>query len=244
MNWSTKKAIAFDLGYTLVTNNRVQLHQQFLRNQGIELEEEIIRRAYHLADKKFMRAYPKVISTGWDYYFPWFVGKVNFLLGHQFNLIEQTNFMKQEIDRLWQSGQSFWTPFPWTVDTLQKLREQNFRLALLSNWDASARPILSFLELDELFDVIIISDEFGCEKPDPSIFQELLLQLNCSSEEVVYVGDNYYDDVPGAAEVGIATLLLNPYGRLGMEELNYTPVVPDIRHLLELLPLHSHAAYE
>jgi len=243
VDWSQKKAISFDLGYTLITNKRAHIHYQFLQSKGIELEESDIARTYHLIDKEFMRLFPKVISTGWYQYFPWFVGRVNYELGHCFNLVEQNHFFIQKLEQMKGSIELYWYPFSWTRNTLEELRKRGYKLALLSNWDETARPLLRKLDLDSLFDVIIISDEFGKEKPEPSIFSNMLSQLNCRAEEVVYVGDNYYDDVPGAAEVGIETIILNPYDKLGMEELNYEWIIPDIQQLLVMTPAtleHNH----
>jgi putative hydrolase of the HAD superfamily len=241
VDWRNKKVIAFDLGYTLVTNDRAKLHQRYLQSQGIDTDIRSIEMAYHVVDKEFMRIYPKVISTGWNQYFPWFVGRVNYELKHCFNLIEQTEFMSNEVVSNAETD-LFWKPFPWTVEVLEQLKHKGYRIALLSNWDSSARSILAKLGLDSLFEVIVISDEVGCEKPEAIIFEELLRQLNCTAKEVLYVGDNYYDDVPGAQSVGMETIVLNPYNKAGMEELSYEPILSDIRSLLEYVPNRNEPA--
>ena len=45
------------------------------------------------------------------------------------------------------------------------------------------------------------------------------------------MGDNYYDDVKGASQLGIRTLLINPSQRFGIEELDYPYVISDIREV-------------
>lgn len=224
-----KRVIAFDLGYTLVTNDRTRLHRQYLLRLGISVEPEAIARAYHVVIKEFMRRYPKAISMDWRQFLPWLLGRVNFELGHRLDLIEQTEFMLG----VSAGAEHFWRPFPWATDVLRQIRQRGYRLALLSNWDLGARAVLRSLELDSYFEVIVISSEVGFEKPDVRIFHALLAELNCSPDEVVYVGDNYYDDVVGANAAGIEAVLLNPYDNLGIEELDFSPVVPDIRSLLE-----------
>ncbi|MBS3984813.1 MAG: HAD-IA family hydrolase [Selenomonadales bacterium] len=231
MQFRDKRVIAFDLGYTLVTNDRASVHQHYLLRHGVSVEQEAIARAYHVVIKEFMRRYPKAISMDWRQFLPWLLGRVNFELGHRLDLIEQTEYMFG----MSAGRDHIWRPFPWTTDTLLKIGERGYRIALLSNWDLSARAVLRSLELDSYFEVTVISSEVGCEKPDARIFHELLKQLHCGPDEVLYVGDNYYDDVIAAQAAGIAAVLLNPYGSLGIEELDFSPVVPDIRSLLEMI---------
>ncbi|MEK3733553.1 HAD family hydrolase [Paenibacillus sp. FSL M8-0334] len=233
MNWSNKTIIAFDLGYTLVTNDRVKHYHQYLKEKNIDMNVSEVEQAFHLIDKKFMREYPKVISTGWNAYFPWFLGLVNFHLKLTFDLVEQCEFIKQAAVK---QGPPFWKPFPWTFEVLAALQARSYQLALLSNWDHSARPILGNLGLTDYFETIIISDEFGCEKPDVEIFRELLRQTGSPPENILYVGDNYYDDAVGALQAGIDTVILNPYERIGIEETDHPHVVNSIRDLLTLLP--------
>ena len=47
--------------------------------------------------------------------------------------------------------------------------------------------------------------------------------------ECLYVGDNYYDDAVGASAAGMRTLLINPPGRLGIEELKFPDVIESIQ---------------
>ena len=77
--------------------------------------------------------------------------------------------------------------------------------------------------------------QVGVEKPDPRIFRQALELSGDSPEECLYVGDNYYDDGVGAAQVGMAFCILNPAGRLGIEELDIPWCVPDIRQVGEVL---------
>ncbi|MBT9134577.1 MAG: (S)-2-haloacid dehalogenase 4A [Firmicutes bacterium] len=230
MELRSKGVIAFDLGYTLLTNDRAKVHQQYLHHQGVNTDLDSIVLAYHIVDKEFMRSYPKVISTGGKQYYPWFVGRVNFELKHCFDLVEQTAFMLNII-----ASAPLWKPFPWAIEVLEQIKHKGYRLALLSNWDASARSILRSVGLDAFFEVILISSEVGYEKPDARIFHKLLSELRCTADEVVYVGDNYYDDVIGAQALGIDAVLVNPYGKIGIEELDFAPILPDVRSLLEHL---------
>lgn len=240
MSWSNKTIIAFDLGYTLVTNDRAKHYCQYAQKKNIRLDFNQVEQAFHLVDKQFMRQYPKVISTGFNAYFPWFLGLVNFHLRLTCDLVEQSEFIREEMLR---QGPPYWKPFPWTMEVLSQLKERAYRLALLSNWDKSARPILQKLQLTDYFETIIISEEFGCEKPDVRIFHELLRQIGSLPEDILYVGDNYYDDAAGASMAGIDTVILNRYERLGIEETDHPHVVSSIRDLLAFLPAREKAGH-
>ncbi len=62
--------IWFDLGYTLVYQEREKEYQQFWLEQGIELSLEDIEEAYHLTDKLFMREYPGALGKQIHTYMP------------------------------------------------------------------------------------------------------------------------------------------------------------------------------
>ena len=75
------------------------------------------------------------------------------------------------------------------------------------------------------------------EKPDAAIFDAALRQTGYDAGQVLFVGDNYYDDVVGAQKVGIDCLLLAPYGTLGMEEIHHPYTVPQLADIGGVLGL-------
>lgn len=50
---------------------------------------------------------------------------------------------------------------------------------------------------------IVTSEEAGCEKPHPYMFELALRKLNLRSNEVCMIGDNYKKDILGAQYLGI-----------------------------------------
>lgn len=64
------------------------------------------------------------------------------------------------------------------------------------------------LKLEELFDSIIYTDQYGKEYWKPNVFgyKLVLEELNLLPEETVYIGDNPYKDFIGAKKVGIPTV--------------------------------------
>ena len=49
------------------------------------------------------------------------------------------------------------------------------------------------------------------------------------------MGDNYYDDVVGCRKVGMRSLIVNRFGRLGTEEITDCDFITGLGELLALL---------
>lgn len=68
--------------------------------------------------------------------------------------------------------------------------------------------MLRYFELREKFDRIFVSDEVGYEKPDPRFFKTIFDQLGLEPHEAAMLGNNPKNDLVGASNAGIGTLLL------------------------------------
>jgi HAD superfamily hydrolase (TIGR01549 family) len=128
------------------------------------------------------------------------------------------------------------TAMPGAVETLAVLREQGYRVGLISNtiWpaefhieDLAALGILPHVEhLD-------FSGELGYWKPNPRIFQHALSGLSCVPAQAVFVGDNPREDIQGAQQVGMRAVWMRS------AEFPLGAVRPDatIEALVELSPI-------
>lgn len=225
--------IWFDLGLTLVGNNRAGDYKEVLSKFGVEKSKEEIELAYHMADKLFMKEYPNILGKAPNTFMPWYLGILNYKLGIQLDIFEVINQIKKVKSKY--ENESFWQAFDFTRDTLMKLKDMGIKLGLISNWDMSCRNVLRENNLIESFDTIIISAELGCEKPSRKIFEEALKKGEAFAHSSLYVGDNYYDDVVGAAKVGMKCLLINPFEKRGIEELDHPYIIKDIREVLKFV---------
>ncbi|MCY3744033.1 MAG: HAD-IA family hydrolase [Candidatus Poribacteria bacterium] len=97
------------------------------------------------------------------------------------------------------------------VPTLQRFRDEGFKLAIVSNWDTPLDPLTERLGIAEYFDAIVASHDarVRSEKPDSHIFNYALAAVGVSAEEVVHVGDTYEADIIGARDVRIRPILLD-----------------------------------
>ena len=120
------------------------------------------------------------------------------------------------------------------VPTLQRFRDEGFKLAIVSNWDTPLDPLTERLGIAEYFDAIVAShDARVCsEKPDPHIFNYALAAVGVSAEEAVHVGDTYQADIVGAKGVGIRPILLD---RDGTQADRWDETIQRLSELPEML---------
>jgi putative hydrolase of the HAD superfamily len=99
--------------------------------------------------------------------------------------------------------------FEETVATLNHLRDEGYRLGIISNWEAWLPTLLTITGIAPFFDHIVISGVCGLEKPDPRIFMLALDEGGYRPDEVVYIGDRPAHDVEPAVKAGIRPILLD-----------------------------------
>jgi putative hydrolase of the HAD superfamily len=219
--------IWFDLGYTLVYLNREERLQQVLKEQGIEKTMEEVALAYHLTDKYFMREYPGLLGKERKHYASQYQQALHHYLGIE---DKEIHYHPMKIQK---NREKLWRAFPETLHTLQQLKQAGVGVGLISNWNDTARSVLKETEIYPLLDHIVISSELNIEKPDKRIFEHAIEQSGVPAEKSLYVGDNYYDDVVGSRKVGMDSILINPYGKTGIEELgDQVPVIGNIKDLI------------
>lgn len=91
------------------------------------------------------------------------------------------------------------------------------------------RAKLELLELVDLVDFAVVSEEFGVAKPDPTIFREALRLTGVSAANAVFVGDSAEFDMAGARAAGIASVWVNRH------DLPWTePGLPPTRQIRSL----------
>ncbi|QFF99987.1 pyrophosphatase PpaX [Psychrobacillus glaciei] len=96
-------------------------------------------------------------------------------------------------------------PFDGVVDTLYKLKEQGYKLAVVSTKrrDMIDRGI-QLMECGNLFDTIVGLDDVKNAKPDPEPIELALTRLGVEKEHALMIGDNLHDIV-GGQRAGVDT---------------------------------------
>jgi len=100
--------------------------------------------------------------------------------------------------------------FPGVLELLVSLRARAIALGLVTNGFAEThREKIALLQIEQVFDEIIIADEVGMVKPDPRIFAHVCERLGVQAVTTVMVGDRYDRDILGAQAAGLQTVWLN-----------------------------------
>lgn len=100
---------------------------------------------------------------------------------------------------------------PGAIPLLESLKP-NVKTAIVTNHLVAEQiEKLQACNLANLLDELIISEEVGATKPNPTIFKVALQRLGYEPREVVMIGDTWATDIVGATNVGISTFWLNRY---------------------------------
>jgi putative hydrolase of the HAD superfamily len=131
---------------------------------------------------------------------------------------------------------------PAAPEMLTGLRERGLRVGLLSNTLWSRQHHEKILRRDgvlDLFDGAVYTSEIPWTKPHPEAFTAAMAAVGVTDPaHCVFVGDRLFDDVYGAAQVGMRTVHL-PHSVVPREQLGHSEGKPDgvIQTLADLLPL-------
>jgi putative hydrolase of the HAD superfamily len=119
----------------------------------------------------------------------------------------------EELGRYLEAEHRAWDPArilaAHTHPLLETLRARGLKLGLVSNaFDPGwlLHRDLEQMGLAERLDFSVFSSEVGMRKPHPAIFERALEALGADPERALFIGDRLYEDVRGAAEVGMTTV--------------------------------------
>ena len=124
-----------------------------------------------------------------------------------------------------------WTAFGDVAPCLRALA--GLRLGVITNGDGDQqRAKLAALNLAAPFEVVIVSGDAGCAKPDPRIFHLAADRLGLAPGQCLYVGDRRDSDALGARAAGMQAVWLNRRAAGAPDD-----AVPEIATLAELTAL-------
>ncbi len=94
-------------------------------------------------------------------------------------------------------------------ETLKKLHRK-YRLGLVSNFaiPECVQKLLEQENLNDFFEVVIVSATVNKRKPHPEIFWHALEKLKLEPSEVAFVGDTVDADIMGPKQVGMKTIYI------------------------------------
>ncbi|MFW9952309.1 MAG: HAD family hydrolase, partial [Candidatus Thorarchaeota archaeon] len=95
-----------------------------------------------------------------------------------------------------------------------KLKEISIKTAIITD----GIPVKQYekilrLQIDDLIDVVVITDEIGIRKPNPQLFNYFLEKFKVKGHETIYVGDNIIKDIIPAKLNNIHTVYIHRGGK-------------------------------
>jgi putative hydrolase of the HAD superfamily len=102
---------------------------------------------------------------------------------------------------------------PDAVPALDALREEGYRLAVVSNWDYTLPAELARLGIADRFAAVAVSAAVGARKPSPGLFHWVLDRLEVPASAAVHCGDQPEPDCLGARQAGVRAVIVDRDGR-------------------------------
>lgn len=97
-------------------------------------------------------------------------------------------------------------------DALKILKKNKLKIGILSNISFSQYALekrIYDIFPNISFDCIISSAQYGFRKPDKLIFDLSARKLNLQTKDILFIGDNYENDVIGSLDAGMKSIFLS-----------------------------------
>ena len=126
------------------------------------------------------------------------------------------------------------SPYPEVKDTLEKLKEKKYKLAILSNGTpALLNQLVKSNSLQSLFDDIFSIEEVKIYKPSSKVYDIPIKKYNIKKkEEAAFLSANTWD-VSGGGNYGFSSVWVNRNNNI-FDNLDYKPK-NEIKNLSELV---------
>jgi putative hydrolase of the HAD superfamily len=229
------KAVFFDLYHTLLGYDppREELQAEALREFGIEIEADALRRPLVVADE-YIYAEHSRRSLGqrskeerqavWEQYERILLNEAG---------IEADDRLVMRLLGKMKGFELNQVLFNDVLPTLNALKKRGLILGLISNVDQDITSMLEKLGLTDLLQVVATSLDTGFNKPSPEIFQEAAKRAGVQADEAIFIGDQYQIDVVGAGRAGMKGILLDRADYF--TELNDCPRLQSLSQIVEYL---------
>ena len=139
------------------------------------------------------------------------------------------NSMKNELLNLYK----VLSPYPEIKEVLKKLKEKEYKLAILSNGTpALLNELVKSNNLENIFDNLFSVEEVGIYKPDSKVYDMPIKKYQVKADEVAFLSANTWD-VSGGGNYGYNSIWVNRNNSI-FDNLDYRPE-NEINNLTQLL---------
>jgi len=99
--------------------------------------------------------------------------------------------------------------YPNVKELLVRLKKQ-YKLVVITNGPTFSQRIkIERVNLHNYVDLVIVGGEEPHQKPHQSIFKKAMIEMNCTAEQFIHIGDSYGCDIVGAYNAGIKSIWIN-----------------------------------
>lgn len=92
------------------------------------------------------------------------------------------------------------------LECLDQLQRKNIPLGIVTNGSTRAQSAkIKHSGLLDYFGVVVVSEDFGVKKPDPSIYTAATRQLQVKPDDCWFIGDHPVNDIWGSKQLGFRT---------------------------------------
>ena len=125
--------------------------------------------------------------------------------------------------------------FPEVKNVLNNLKENNYKLAILSNGTPTLlNQLVKSNDLDKIFDDVFSIEEAGIYKPNSKVYDIPIKKYQIQKNEILFLSANTWD-VSGGGNYGYNAIWVNRSNNV-FDKLDYTPKY-EVKNLKELLDL-------
>ena len=127
------------------------------------------------------------------------------------------------------------SPYPEVKETLQLLKEKNYKLSILSNGTPSLLNELVSSNNLKVFDDIFSVEQVGIFKPDSKVYDIPVKKYKIEKREVAFLSANTWD-VSGGGNYGFNAIWVNR-NNIIFDNLDYSPEnqINNLKHLLDII---------
>ncbi len=125
-----------------------------------------------------------------------------------------------------------------TISILELAKENDVKLGIITNGPSEhqwakikALAIESWISREN----IIVSGDYGINKPDVRIFEIMKEKLQLPNDSLYYIGDSIENDIVGANNAGWKSIWINRYKQKSPEDIEIYKIAENNRELFEII---------
>jgi putative hydrolase of the HAD superfamily len=211
------KLVGFDLDDCLFDSTGLS---QKARIEGIDamikLGLKIDRQKAIILIQEIVEEYGSNSSMHYDY----FIRRLNEVEKLSISPNEQYKYIAAAVMAYHAQKIKYIKPYVDVRNTLIKLKDMSIKTAIITD----GIPIKQYekilrLEIDDLIDLVVITDEIGVRKPNPQLFSYFLERFKVKGYETIYVGDNISKDIIPAKLNNIQAVYIHRGGKYDTQKM-------------------------